>query len=223
MSLLLLFGGTAIAEKLTTWPPNKLPATAFLDSEVLRVAKQNTQAIVLGATGFQLTTDLTVTEGHKHETSTTRLSWRQIATHVLLNHGADSIGAAPDECWDAVLIDGTSPIELASIRLWLTEAEASDLIPRVRVSNDNSAIADCTLTFDFYDLDLVLFTTYDLTFSTATLRNREWVDGVAQDFSAASADAVVTTRYPLICLVSGYLDTAVEFVAIHEIAFGVTP
>lgn len=231
MSLLLLFGGgpppAVLPVNLTTFAPNRLGATSFFASEILEVAKNNAEALVLGATGANLTVDLTVTAGHTHEGADTRLAWRQIATHPFVNNGAATIGSAPDECVDAMIVDGTATVELASIRLWLTATEAADVIPRVRASNDNSATTNCTLTFDFYDLsDLTTpVLSYNLVFSTATLRDRAWVDGVTQDLIAAgvAADADVSTRYPCICLVSAALTADIEDVAIHEISFGVTP
>ena len=227
MSLLLLFGGgpppAVLPETLTTFAANRHGPLQFLSSELLEVAKNNAQALALGATGANMTADLTVSAGHTHESADTRLSWRQICTHPLHNNEANSIGAAPDECYDAVLIDSTTPINLASVRLWLSAVEAGDVIPRLRASNDNSATTDCTVTFTFYDLSFSVIATYNLVFSTATLRDRVWVDGVTQDLSAAPVDVDVATRQPVIVYVSGALTAATENVAIHEISFGVTP
>jgi len=212
-------------ENLTTFAPNRLPLTGYLDVETHEVCKHNAQALFLGATGDTLAADETISAGHKHEDATTRLAWRQICTHLLHNSGASAIGVAPEECYDAVIIDGTSSIELASVRLWLTAAELVDVIPRLRVSNDNSATTNCTVTFAFYepgDLTTPVLS-YNLVFSTATLRTRAWVNGVTQDLTGAGADSDVSTRYPVICLVTGVLAADTEDVAIHEISFGVTP
>ena len=212
-------------ENLTTFAPNRLPLTGYLDVETHEVCKHNAQAIYLGATGDTLAADETISAGHKHEDATTRLAWRQIATFVMLHNGGFGIGTAPDEWVDSVMVDSASSINLAGLRLWLTPAELVDVIPRLRVSNDNSATTNCTVTFDFYDpTDLTtVVLSYALVFSTATLRDRVWVNGVTQDLTGLGADPDVSTRYPTVCLVRGILAAATESVAIHEISFGVTP
>jgi len=213
-------------ENLTTFAPNRLPLTGYLDVETHEVCKHNAQALYLGATGDTLAADETISAGHKHEDAATRLTWRQIATFPLHNDGASSVGTAPDECYDAVIIDNAVNVNMATCRLWLTAAELVDVIPRVRVSNDNSATTNCTVTFDFYlttDFTAAVLS-YALVFSTATLRNRVWVDGVTQDLTGLlDPDPDVATRYPVVCFVRGALAADVEDVAVHEVSFGVTP
>ncbi len=212
-------------ENLTTLAPNRLPLTGYLDVDTHEVCKHNAQALFLGATGDTLAADETITEGHKHEDATTRIAWRQICTHLLHNNWGGGIGTSPDECQDAALIDAATALQLGWVRLWLTAAELEDVIPRLRVSNDNSATTNCTVAFVFYDpTDLTTpIVSYNLVFSTATLRNRAWVNGVTQDLTGAGADPDVATRYPIVCHVTGTLAAATEPVAIHEISFGVTP
>lgn len=224
MSLLLLFAPFGIPVSLTTLAPNRIPTTGFLDSELLEVCKLNAQALVLGATGVNHSADLTVSAGHTHNTPSTRLAWRQIASHLFVNNEGFTVGAAPAECYDATLVSLASTIEIAALRLWVNALELADIIPRVRVSNDNSATATCEINFDFYEADgLTLLRNYTISFDTSTARSREWIDGVSQDLSGATADTDVPTRYPLLVFVSAQLDAAIESVALHEIAFGVTP
>lgn len=227
MSLLILFGaGAPPSADLTTFADNRSPVGGFFESEIMEVCRDNAAAIVLGATGAAHTADLAVSAGHKHDSTDTRLAWKQIATHLLGPSSASvgAFGTAPDETVDAVIIDSATTADFAVLRLWLTATEVADVIPRVRVSNDNSATTNCNIYFDFYESDgTTAIASYTLTFSTATARDRVWVNGVTQDLSAATADADVSTRYPVLVFVSADLDAATEPVALHEISFGVTP
>lgn len=225
--LTTLFSGGSPVEALTTWAPNRLPPTAFFDLGIFEIAANNNKSIVLGATAALFTADLTVTVGHNHRTDDTRLKWRQIATFPMVNNGdtfPPSVGSAPDECIDSWIVSNSGTVrEKCTLRLFLNAYELTDLIPRVRVSNDNSATTNCNVRFEFFDVDMVSLTAYTLTFSTATLRDRVWVDGVTQDLTGANEDADVAGWYSVIVLVSASLDAATENVAIHEIAFGVNP
>lgn len=226
--LTTLFSGGSPVKALTTWAPNRLPPTSFFDLGILEVSANNNKSLVLGATSDLFTSDLTVTAGHLHTSADTRLKWRQIATFPMVNNGntfPPSVGSAPDECIDSwIVTDAGAVREKCILRLFLNAYELGDLIPRVRVSNDNSATTNCNIKFDFYELDLTtLIATYTLTFSTATLRDRDWVDGVTQDLTGATVDADVAGWYPLIVVISASLDAATEPVAVHEIAFGVNP
>lgn len=212
-------------ENLTTFAPNRLPLTGYLDVETHEVCKHNAQALYLGATGDTLAADETISAGHTHEDTATRLAWKQIATFPLHNQQATAVGTAPDERYDAAIVSSASAVPLAWVRLWLTAAELVDVIPRLRVSNDNSATTNCTVAFTFYDpTDLTTpIVSYNLVFSTATSRDWGWVDGVTQDLTGMGADPDVPTRYPVLCYVTGVLAADIEDVAIHEINFGVTP
>lgn len=230
MSLLLLLGGSgpapATPESLVTFASNRNPVGGFFESEILDICRGNAAALVLGATAANHTTDLTVTAGHRHDSADSRLAWRQIATHIMgpTDSGYGSFGASPDETVDSVVISSATTADVAVLRLWLTATEVADVIPRVRVSNDNSATTNCNLYFDFYEADgATSLGSYTLTFSTATLRDRAWVNGATQDLSVATVDADVSTRYPVLVVVSADLDAATEPVALHEISFGVTP
>jgi len=226
--LTTLFSGGSPVEALTTWAPNRLPPTSFFDLGILEVSANNNKSIVLGATAALFTADLTVSAGHNHVSSTTRIKWRQIASFPMLNNAdafPPAVGSAPNEAFDSWIVNAAGPVrEKCTLRLFLNAYELTDLIPRVRASNDNSATTNCNIQFDFYQLDLTtLVATYTLTFSTATLRDRAWVDGVTQDLTGAAQDATIAGWYPLVVVISANLDAATEPVAIHEIAFGVTP
>jgi len=211
-------------ENLTTFAPNRLPLTDYLSVETHEIVKHNAQALFLGATDGALTTDETISAGHKHASGATRLAWKQLHTFQLFNSEGAVVGTAPEECFDACLISSTSSVELAGLHLFISAADAAILIPRVRVSNDNSATTTCTITLDFYEPDgttLVLSTT--IVFTTATLRDRVWIDGAAIDVDAGAVDVDHADRIPLLCFVSGVLAADTEDVAVHEIAFGVTP
>jgi len=213
-----------MSEPLTTYAPNHLALTSFYESGILEVSKYNTQALYLGLTGLNFTTDETITVGHKHDDEDSRLSWHQVATFPLLNQGAPTIIAAPDEAYDAVQIDTTGFVVLAVLRLFVSPIEASQIVPRIKVSNDNSAIVNCTIKMDFYELDFsTLLLTQSVVFSTLSARNRVWIDNLAVDLSAASPDVDWPEKLPIVCVVSGKLAAATEFVALHEVAFGVTP
>lgn len=216
-----------LPENLTTFAPNRMPLTGYFDAEILEVAKNNLQALVAGAIGDNLTADLTVTEGHKHDNDAHRLLWRQLASFPLLNNCSPTFppfGTAPDEVFDSVAIDDNSDLDLAVLCLLVTAADAAVLIPRVKVSNDNSATTDCNITLSFYETDCTtLVATQTITISTATARDRVWVDGSAIDCSGGAADVDLPSHVPLVVFVTGALDADTEDVALHEIAFGVTP
>src|SRR5436190_6592129 len=127
------------SEQLTTLAPNRMPSTGFFDAEYLELEGNNARALVLGLTGVDFTTNLSVTAGHKHDDSDSRITWKQIWTFLLSNGGAGAaVGAAPSECYDAALIQETSFIKIARGRVFLAPIEASQILPRIRVSNDNS-------------------------------------------------------------------------------------
>lgn len=214
-------------ENLTTFAPNRMPLTSFFDVEFIEIAKNNLQALVLGASGANFTSDLSVSEGHKHEVDADRIRWRQLASFPLLNNGSPTFppfGTAPDEVVDSVLINDITDIELAVLCLFVSAADAAVLVPRVKLSNDNSATTDCSITLNFYEADCTTFVaTTTITVSTATARNRVWVDGTTVDCSAAAVDVDLPSRLPLVVFVSAALVADVEDVALHEIAFGVTP
>ncbi len=214
-----------MSEALTTHAPNRMPATSFFNSDILEVCKNNTQAQVLGLTGVAFTTNLTVTEGHTHDTADNRIKWKQLYSFPLLNNGAgSSVGVAPNECNDALLINQTSFTLVAICRLFVSSIDATQIIPRFKVSNDNSAVTTCRITIDFYENNMTtLIGTQTNTFSTVAARNRVWLDGIAIDLSAAAADPTWPTRYPIICVVTAKVDALTELVALHEVAFGVTP
>ena len=208
-------------EKLTTYAANALPLTSFFDQNVLERCKNNAQALVLGATGAALTTDLTVSAGHKHDTSAGKIIWRQICAYPFFNNGAASIGAAPDECYDALKINATSETDYARLRLWLTAGQAATLTARVRVSHANHADT-CTVKLYLYTLAGTGSTTKSKAISQASVRAREWVDFAAVDVSAYTVDATWGARIPLLVLLTGIVTTGANAVALHEIAFGFT-
>lgn len=214
-----------MSEALTTHAPNRLPLTSFFSNDILEVSKYNTQALFLGLTGTSFTTDETITGGHVHDDADSRLKWKQLYSYPLSNNGAGSIGAAPSEAWDALLIDQTSFTRVLACRLFVSLTDAAIIVPRVKVSNDNSAVTTCRLRFEFFEpTDLTTaVVTLNATFSTVTARTRLWIDLTAQDLSALTPDPDWPQRLPIVCLVSAKVDAATEFVALHEIAFGVTP
>jgi hypothetical protein len=211
-------------EHVTTFPPNWLPLTGFFDAGIFEVCRNNLGALVLGATGDKHTADLTVSAGHKHDGLYSRLRWRQIASFPFVNNGqaVASVGAAPDECYDALVLNSATTQVLAQCRFWGARIDVERIIPRLRVSNDNSATNTVTLTLDFYEPDLsTLVASMTIVFDTSVVRARQWIDGAVVDLTAASADADVSDRRPLIVRLSGIQSAATEPVAIHELAFGV--
>lgn len=216
-----LEAGEADAEALTTFPPNALPLTGFYDSSIPEVAKNNAQALVLGATGLPLTADLTVTEGHKHETEAGLLGWRQLGSLLFEARAAYTIGSAPDECYDALLIDQSAETKLGIARLWLTLLDAAEVAPRVRLTHA-AAVGSLILTVRYYSLAGTLLLSTSETLDTSTARTREWVDLAGVDLSGSTVDATFSGRIPLIVKVYGSKLGSVS-VALHEIAWGGAP
>lgn len=214
-----------MSESLTTHAPNRLPSTSFFNNDILEVCKNNTQASFLGLTGTNFTADEVVTLGHTHDTADNRITWKLLYSFPLCNNGAGpSVGGAGNECNDALLINHTSFTLVAICRLFLSSIDASQIESHFKVSNDNSAITTCRVRFDYYETDMTtLIATQTATFSTITANNRQWLDNLAVDLSAGAVDPTWPQRIPVICMVFAKMDALTELVALHEIAFGVTP
>lgn len=211
-------------EYLTTFPPNWLPLTGFFDASIFEVARNNLGALVLGATGDKHTADLSVSAGHKHDGLYSRLRWRQIASFPFVNNGqaVASVGAAPDECYDALVLNSATTVVLAQCRFWVSAIDAPRFVPRVRISNDNSVTVTVTLTLEYYrPSDMTLLGSQTITFDTSVVRNRQWVDGTVIGATIGGADPDVASRYIHLVRLSGIQSAATEAVAIHELAFGV--
>lgn len=212
------------AESITTFAPNQLPLTGFFDSSILEIAKLNAQALVKGASAESLTSDLTVTEGHRHEgTHEAVLRWRQIVSMLFVNHGAAPILDAPDQANDALMITEIVETDFAMGFAWLSSEEAASIIPRVRVSTDGTATVTAWIALRFYTLAGTLFKTIWPAFivSTDTLQDRVWYEGDPIDLRDATADATVTERYPVLVKISGILSSADAALALHELSLGV--
>lgn len=210
-----------LGDNLTTFAPNALPLTGYFDASIIERARDNAAALVLGATGAKHTGDLVGTEGHTHDSIYSRCAWKQIATFLFVNFAASSIGSSPDECQDALLIN-TASDNLARGRFWCSKVDAARLIPRFRISNGNAINVSVSLIFDFYEPSTMnLISSNSLVLSTATTRNRVWVEAPPVDLSAAAADPTIASRIPVIVHLIGALTPATEFVALHEFELGV--
>ena len=214
----LLADPIVFAEKLTTFAPNMLPLTGFYSSLIPEIAQRNAQALVFGSLGTRFVADQEVVYGHRHDTLDNRLRWRQHSNVLFFNNGASSIGSAPDECYDAFLLNQGSETELAWMRGFLSGVSARWAQPRIRLSNAAGA-ATITITLYYYQPGKVLFGSVAKTISTATLRARAWVDLGYLDLSTMAPDESIG-RIPIVVLVKGSISGG-ESAAVHEIAFGV--
>lgn len=217
-------GGPGGAEALTTFAPNKVRLTSFHDSHLHEIAKENTQALYLGATGSSLYEDETITSGHTHcEGPESALLWRQVANFKLTNLSAGTIGASPDEAFDAALVESAIETDLAQGELWLTELQAASLIPRIQVSTDASLTDTARLCLRYYQTDGTLIATQSpaISVSTSHLLVREWAEGTAIDLRDAEVDDDFPTRRALLVKLSTFLDGGLEPIAVHELSFGV--
>jgi hypothetical protein len=210
-------------ELLSTFPPNALTLTDYFSSSVLEVMKHNAQALVLGATGLDFTVDLVITEGHKHDAIESRLSWRQLQTYLFVNNVGGVVGASPDECLDALAVAETAETDLARVRLWVPTLEAPGIIPRVRVSCEANPGETGTLTLYFLELDGSSITSTTILVPQDTALDRAWVDGSPVDLSGLTVDVDFPARIPALVRVTGAVSDTSTPLALHELAFGVTP
>lgn len=66
------------------WPKNLGHATSPHQAMMAKFAQRAAEVLALSATGEELTADLTVTEGHKHNSLKTLLAWRQLAAWPII-------------------------------------------------------------------------------------------------------------------------------------------
>lgn len=217
-------------EWLTTHAPNTLSLTSFFSGNLFQIARDNIAAIVLALTAARHTADLAVTAGHKHDAILTRIMWKQLATfhfhdagdNAAAGSGLSPVGTPPNECIDAIVLSSAAAQALAYCRFWAQPVDSARIIPRIRVSNDNSATTDCTITLSFYDRDMNFVSFRAITFSTDTLRNRVWIEMDAINLSGLGiADPDQATRQHFIVKVTGQLAADTEDVALHELQLGV--
>lgn len=81
--------------KALGWPKNIGHATSPHQAMVARFAQLSAQVMALSGTGDELTTDLVVTEGHKHNAEATLTEWRQLGAWPLIGStflGAPTVG-----------------------------------------------------------------------------------------------------------------------------------
>ena len=213
------FGG----EYLTTFAPNTLPLTSFFSSNLFEIARNNAAAAVLALTAAKHTADLAVSEGHLHDGLYSRLAWRQIAQWSFASIDGATIGTAPDECYDAMRLSSASDVRMLWSRFWASPVDMARVIPRVRVSNDNSATNTTTLTLEFYESSdlMTVFASRVISFSTATARNRQWLEGAPIDLSGGPTDGDQGRRILFLVSVVGVQGAANEPVALHEVQLGV--
>lgn len=211
-----------MTEKLRTFAPNHPVLTDFHSQLVPDFCKHNAQALVLGATGETLSDDRSVSAGHKHDTEESAIVWRQVATYKLQNGLASSIGSAPDQCTDALLVGSTSETDLALLLLWLSPLEAAALEVRLRYSNSVSFDDLAMFSVYFSALDGTPFTDSGFSIDTNSIADREWFAAPPIDVSGGTVDADFASRIPFLVRLTGQLADLTQKVALHEIAFGVS-
>ena len=77
------------------WPQNIAHATSPHQAQLARFAQSAAEVVAVSATGDELTSDLVVTEGHRHEAIETVILWRQLGSWVLTTQsiaGVQSVG-----------------------------------------------------------------------------------------------------------------------------------
>ncbi len=207
------------SERITTFAPNLLAVTDYYSSLIPELAQRNAQALVFGSLGYTFTQDQEVVVGHRHDTVATRIRWRQLSNVLFFNNGASSIGAAPDECYDALLISEAGATEKAWTRLLLSYVDAAAVLPRVRLSHA-AGPTSITVTLDYYSEAAVLFTSTSNVISTAAVRSRAWADLTSVNLAAMAPDEA-RQRIPVIVRLSASRVAAGDNTALHELAFGV--
>lgn len=116
------------------WPKNIGHATAPHQAMLARFAQKSAQVMALSATGEELTADLVVTEGHKHNALETLLWWRQLGAWPLIGRtlaGALTVGQIVSDTAneDLGLYFFRLPINAA-----LTARVTSIIYPRLRAT-----------------------------------------------------------------------------------------
>lgn len=209
-----------IFELLTTFPPNWLPLTGWYDSQILEIAKHNTQALVFGGRGEVMTEDVIVSTGHRHDTVQSWLSWKQIANVLFQNFGASSVGSSPDECVDAMGITAdATETDMSWQRLHLLPIEAKAITARIRVSHDAGTV-NAVVTLYYYDTAMNFIKASVLPVTVDTAENRVWYYFDTVDLSMLPDD--FSGKRPVLVRLTGFKDAGTEDIAIHELGFGVT-
>ena len=211
-------------EYLTTFAPNTLPLTGFFDSSIVEKARNNAAALVLALTAAKHTADLAVTAGHRHDALYTRLWWRQIAQWTFAGYSGVNVGPLPGELYGFLGLNSVATVTLAFTRGWAQPVDMSRVVPRIRITNDNSATNTTTITLEFYNPStLALLTSTTIVFSTAVARTKAWLEALPIDLSAGLADPGTASRIPLLVKIKGAQSAANEPVGIHELQLGVLP
>ncbi len=208
---------------LITFAANRLPLTGFFDSSVAETYQQNALALVLGATGVPHTGDLTINAGHKHDTVAGRIKWRQLHSYLFHNEGGIAVLTEPELCRDATPILSVVSRDLGLCRVWCSLVDAVTLVPRIRVSNANALTVTCTVTISYCRADtMAVIASQTIVFTTATARNRQWIEGAPINiYDASLVDVDFASRVHPAVTIEGVLSAATEFVALHEIVWGV--
>lgn len=115
------------------WPKNIGHATSPHQAMLARFAQRAAQVIAVSGTGEELTADLTVNEGHKHNTEDTLVEWRQLAAWPVIGRTLAAVVTSGQ------VISGTSEEDLGMylFRMPLTAAGArvrNVFYPRVRAT-----------------------------------------------------------------------------------------
>jgi hypothetical protein len=143
---------------------------------------------------------------------------------IFHNAEASAVGTAPNQAYDALLINSASTVECGKTSLWLSILDAATVYFRVRVSNDNSATNTTTITLTCTpNTDSLAATTATATivFTTATLRDRQWLVSSPVDLSAITPDATHTGMINVAVEITAIQTAATEAVALHELQHGV--
>ena len=204
---------------LRSFPANSLGMASFFGSAQIHQMGENAKAIVLGASGETLDTDLTVTGGHRHNTQHSRLRWQQLATFPFVNSSESG-----DDIEDALCIRATAANITVALKLWIPFEDSKHIIPRFRVSvaPAPSAVVMANLVLNYYDQGgALLETTAPLTISTSRAIDREWFECPPINLSAADADATFTDMLSVWAELTTTMGAITEFVYIHELSFGV--
>jgi hypothetical protein len=210
--------------KLRTFPNNSLGMSSFFGSAQINQMGENSKALVLGLTGETLEADLSVSAGHQHNTTGSRLRWLQLATFPFVN----SSGSA-DDIEDAFCIRTTALLKRATVKLTVPSSDATHVIPRIKISvaPAPSAVCNLNLVLNWYQhqTGALLYAQPLFNMSTSQAIDRQWFECQPVDLIALGAtfddNNPQVFNYSAIAELTSTLSANTEFVYVHELSFGV--
>jgi hypothetical protein len=210
--------------KLRTFPKNALNVSEFFGSRQIHHMGENSKALVFGITGETLEADLSVGFGHQHNTQQSRLRWLQLATFPFVNSSISG-----DDIEDAFCIRSTGLTKRACVKLTVPFADATHVIPRIKISvaPAPSATVNLNLLLNWrnHSNGTLLYAQPLLNLSTFQALDRQWFECQPIDIMAIGAQPdennPIFVAYAILAELTSTLSANTEFFYIHELSFGV--